>query len=183
MPLTFEWSDGGLGTVRDSLAPGDYFVEITDANGCSLVDTFSILQGSQLQIQTLNLLNVNCYGEETGQISIAVQQGIPPYQLNWSNGATGPELSGLAAGQYLLDLLDSAGCTLQQSFEISQPDPLLLSANLVADTCGQQTGAIFTQTTGGTSPYQWSWSNGAATPDLHDLPSGSLGSPSARRAS
>ena len=175
MPLTFEWSDGGLGTVRDSLAPGDYFVEITDANGCSLVDTFSILQGSQLQIQTLNLLNVNCYGDETGQISIAVQQGIPPYQLNWSNGATGPDLSGLAAGQYLLDLVDSAGCTLQQSFEISQPDPLMLSANLVADTCGQQTGAIFTQTTGGTSPYQWSWSNGAATPDLHDLPSGSLG--------
>ena len=43
-PYTILWSTGDTGITVDSLAPGEYFVEVSDSNNCSVLDSFVILE-------------------------------------------------------------------------------------------------------------------------------------------
>lgn len=45
-PYTYSWSSGGTGQTESGLAPGNYTVCITDANGCSACDTLTMTYAS-----------------------------------------------------------------------------------------------------------------------------------------
>ncbi|MBL7802290.1 MAG: gliding motility-associated C-terminal domain-containing protein [Saprospiraceae bacterium] len=171
-PFNFDWSDGGTGPVREQLLPGDYGVLVSDANGCTSADTFTVAATSPPQILSAQIIPVPCFGENSGQIALQVEGGAPPYQSSWSNGAGGLVLTGLAAGPYALVLTDAAGCTLQVNYDITQPAPLSAGVAHDADTCGQQTGALVLTGSGGVAPYQVLWSNGATGTAVDHLPAG-----------
>src|SRR5204862_227637 len=93
---------------------------------------------------------------------------------SWSNGATTEDLSGLAAGTYNVTVTDNNNCTASTSVTITQPAAALsLSETHVNVLCfGNCTGSINLTVTGGTTPYSYSWSNGATTEDLSGLAAG-----------
>ncbi len=161
MPLTFLWEDGFTGAMRSGLAAGDYIVSLSDAQGCSRTDTFTVAAIFTPEIANALVVDAACNGENTGAISITVGSGTPPYVFDWSNGASGNALSGLSAGQYSVVLSDANGCKIQEQFIVGQPAPLSLLAAVAADTCGQQSGAISLVAAGGTAPFAFNWSDGA----------------------
>lgn len=57
-------------------------------------------------------------GGGNGAIELFVQGGRPPYAYEWSNGATTKDISGLAAGIYMLTVTDEAGCSGSFTFEL-----------------------------------------------------------------
>ena len=57
-PFTFNWSNGGTSAMIEDLLPGDYYVTVTDANGCSSNGWIPII-GSDTQAPTLNLFKSN----------------------------------------------------------------------------------------------------------------------------
>jgi gliding motility-associated-like protein len=87
-----------------------------------------------------------------------------PYSLNW----TGPDgftsvlsdLGDLSAGEYILNVIDDAGCLATASVSITEPETLEITlTDLVNATCNtSEDASILVDITGGTSPYSYSWS-------------------------
>lgn len=172
LSFDYVWSTGDTTSVLDSLPAGSYSVTVTDANGCSVIDTFVIEQNDSLAVQGV-VSNVTCNGRLNGSINTTVTGGVPFYTYLWSNGATTADLNGLAAGTYTLTVTDQAGCTLVDSFEVTQPDTLLLSFTGTDVSCfGGNDGTASVTATGGTAPYSYLWSNSSTASSLSGLTAG-----------
>ena len=64
---------------------------------------------------TPSVTNTTCTSA-IGAISLIVNGGTAPYTYLWNNGATTPNISGLAAGAYSLTITDANGCSYQYAF-------------------------------------------------------------------
>jgi pimeloyl-ACP methyl ester carboxylesterase len=53
-------------------------------------------------------------GAQDGNITVVATAGVAPYSFNWSGGQTTANLSGLAAGTYIVRVSDSRGCFTYQ---------------------------------------------------------------------
>jgi hypothetical protein len=181
-PYTYVWSPtGGTAATASGLPTGTYTVSVTDANGCTASASGTITQPTALGLSGFpTATNVNCFGDSTGSVTgLNPTGGTPPYTYLWSNGATTQSITGLPAGTYNGTVTDANGCTLSSptGFTITQPATALslngfptvgdISCNGSCD--GSVTGLV---PTGGVTPYTYSWSNGATTPDVTGLCAG-----------
>ena len=68
---------------------------------------------------------------------MAPSGGTPPYSINWTPGnLTTPTISDLCAGEYILTLTDTNGCTVVDTFNIIEPPVLTASiSNTVQVLC------------------------------------------------
>jgi uncharacterized protein (DUF2141 family) len=175
IPLyTYLWSNGSTLQDPQNLVAGTYSVTVTDANGCTDSVAVTITQPqAPLTLSTVTT-NILCYGGQTGNIDLTVSGGTAAYTYAWSNGATTQDINNLAAGTYSITVTDANNCTEQASATITQPQvPLTVSSTQVNVLCyGANTGSIDASVSGGTSPYTYTWSNGAVGQDLANIPSG-----------
>ncbi len=118
----------------------------------------------------------NGSGPLTGSIDLTITGGSLPYEFDWDNGQTTEDLSGLGTGTYAVTVTDANGCLMEFSFDISEPDPILVTGVETDLDCnslsGDPTGAINLTVTGGTGAYTFAWSNGETTQDLTGLAAG-----------
>ncbi|MFT7114537.1 MAG: gliding motility-associated-like protein, partial [Candidatus Azotimanducaceae bacterium] len=157
---TYFWSTGETTSTISGLSPGNYQVVVTDGNGCTRTYDFEIFQPFVLQVDDLITHNV-CFGDSNGAIDLEVSGGISPYQFSWSNGATTEDLTGLAAGYYVVTAQDFAGCDTVLGFNVNQPKALDFVLNITNPTCyNDGDGSARIQISGGTAPYLLEWSNG-----------------------
>jgi len=172
---TYLWSDGSSAQNRTNMLGGTYFVTASDQNGCSTSASVTINQPlAPLLIDTIITTNINCFGESTGSLSVNVSGGTIPYSYLWSNGSTTASTSNLAANTYQITVTDQNGCTASGAATLLQPSAALTAiASPTAASCfGGNNGAINLNTTGGTSPYSFTWSNGATTANINSLAAG-----------
>jgi gliding motility-associated-like protein/uncharacterized repeat protein (TIGR01451 family) len=174
LPYTFDWSNGTVNEDATNIPEGSYFVNVSDANGCGIFETFQVNQPDTLvYISTSNTTSLLCNGDSDASISIVVAGGTPAYTFAWTNAATTQNISNLSAGTYSVTVTDDNGCNVSQSFTITQPTSLQLAETHTDVLCfGEATAAIQVSTTGGTAPYTYLWNNGAQTEDLTSLPQG-----------
>jgi subtilisin-like proprotein convertase family protein len=173
MPYFFNWSNGQFGIGLDILenqTSGIYSVTVTDANGCSTTENNIILQAPQLLTLTVNdLVPVTCFGEASGRIAVSVSGTVGNVSVTWNGLPGGFTLADVPAGQYIVQVQDGRGCSIRDTFLLTQPE-LPLIANLVSQQnalcAGEPNGNILVNTTGGTLPYSFQWNNGATTEDL-----------------
>lgn len=119
--------------------------------------------------------SVRCFGEKNGVARVTVT-GTEPISYLWddSNAQTTAAATGLAAGTYSVTITDGTGCFEEVSVTVEQPNTVVIAAATTPVICyGQSNGEIDLTTTGGTSPYYYSWSTNASTEDLTGLASGS----------
>jgi gliding motility-associated-like protein len=172
-PYGFIWSNGQTGALNQNLAASTYAVTLTDQNGCSSVDSVTVIQPSLLQLN-LNTISVSCNGGADGVITANLNGGTNPYTYQWSNGVFGPTNSNLTAGTYSLTATDANGCTLTAQEVVVQPTALTSDVNAEDVACnGASTGEASVVVTGGTFPYSFLWNIGANTPQITNLPMGS----------
>ncbi|MBI4647362.1 MAG: SprB repeat-containing protein [Bacteroidia bacterium] len=171
-PYAFQWNNGSIDSIIDSLAGGIYLVTVTDVNGCS---TFSYATVDESDGPAINVItaNVACYNGNNGSIDIGVISGTPPYTYNWSNGSTTQDISALVAGTYDLIVTDDNDCQAVESFIIGQPENIVLTVTTTDATCGLANGTASVIISGGVSPYSISWSTGATLAMLSGLAAGS----------
>ncbi len=137
----------------------------------AFVATISIAYG-QLQV-SLTSTNCSCYGLCDGSITATVTGGTPPYQYYWESDTnqvtqTTDIITNLCAGMYWITVTDNGGQQVTDWIYLSEPS--LITANIcvtnpTCPTCND--GIINTNTSGGTPPYTYLWSNGATNPDLY----------------
>ncbi|MDZ4751582.1 MAG: choice-of-anchor L domain-containing protein [Flavobacteriales bacterium] len=191
-PYTYDWSgpDGFESDTEDlsSLLPGAYCVVVTDQTGCIGEICVTIIQTEELIItsETIPLYGcgfpISCFGECDASIDVENSGGIEPYEYVWTgpNGFTSDtqDIIGICAGSYTLTITDAVGCTLIDSYNITQP--LALSIQLIGQIdvlCnGEQSGSATVDAQGGCPPYTYVWSHDPLEtgPTADDLPSGTF---------
>jgi len=170
-PYSYTWTGGDTTEDLIGLAPGIYTVVITDANNCTMQQTFTI-RTDNIFVISVGITQPLC-GESNGSATVAVSGGLPPFTIQWSNGQMGATINNLPAGSYGVTVTDGNGCTASETADISSVNDLSITGNVTNNTCGSSnTGAIDITVTGGTVPYAFQWSNGAAAEDIANLAEG-----------
>lgn len=136
-----------------------YSTTVTDANGCEQTSTLALTEPVSPVVTTTNIVDVDCFGESTGEINHQIAGGTPPYAYQWSNGNTAVNLIQVPAGSYDLTITDANSCTYSFTDTISEPQNALSVTSITQDVdCfGNATGQIDLSTTGGTLPYNYQW--------------------------
>lgn len=161
------------GPSLSNIPAGNYGVTVTDANNCSETAYFEVEQAPDLTHE-FTVQDVMCYGDASGEILIELQGGTAPFSYSWSNGSTGNNPVNLTAGDYSVAVIDANGCQYEMSTVISQPEAAFTVNSEVTDVLcyGETTGMVISEAAGGTAPYSYEWSNGAAQKDLINVPAG-----------
>ena len=175
-PYSYAWSNGSAGSVLANVSGGVYNVVVTDNNGCIDSTSITLTTPSQaLDVVTLSSSNLSCYGDSTATITVSATGTQGTVAFNWSNGATGQQLTGVGAGTYVVTATDGKGCTSNESVILTEPSAPL-STSLVSatrDFCNSSSGALTIAASGGTSPYLYSWNNGGTSSSIANKTAGS----------
>ena len=164
-PYTYSWNTTPVQTTStaSNLMAGTYTVSVIDNKGCSTTASTIITQPvAAVNASISSQTNVNCYGQATGSATATTTGGTSPYTYTWNTTPvqTGCTASGLTAGIYTVSIIDNKGCSTTASTIISQPAAALnasISSQTNVNCYGQATGTASVTTTGGTSPYTYSW--------------------------
>ncbi|WP_064497411.1 Ig-like domain-containing protein [Dokdonia donghaensis] len=175
-PYTYSWSNGATTAQIDNLSPGDYTVEVTDDNGCTVESTVTINPGSCNNLSiTTSVENVTCNGFSDGFVGSNTTGGVGPFTYSWSNGATTENINNVEAGNYTVTVTDTfTNCTAQSTVAVNEPT--VLSAGIAVNNVlcfGESTGSLNLTVSGGTLDYTYEWSSGQTIEDLTGLPAGS----------
>lgn len=141
-----------------------------------IVDDLEFVDCSSLSV-SLSATDVTTAGNADGTATATPSGGTPPYNYYWSPSAqTTSTIVNLAPGTYCVTISDANGCTATTACEtVSEPDCSGFSVSVTTTdntTVGGTGGTATANPSGGTSPYQYSWSNGDTSYLIVNLPAG-----------
>lgn len=160
----------GLDEWKSNFEPGDTFpIGITtvtyqasdlsgNTNNCSFTITVVSTSVNPVISITDNSGNTNndgliCSGDDA---TLDVGAGYDTY--SWSTSETTSGISVSASNTYSITVTDNIGCTGTASTNITALAlPEAGTCNVVHDHCMEGTGSLELQVSGGTAPYQFSW--------------------------
>ena len=156
------WDDATIvGFNPMNLPVGQYAFEISDANGCTKRDTAELKlpfcnEPCPEIIEEFAVVDAEC-GESNGNMFVTVQ-GQAMYSYEWDTGATGQELTNLAAGIYCVTItsLNNPVCIYEACQEVDEIDGPVVSG-IVADATCDTDGSITLDISGGTPAYALLW--------------------------
>ncbi len=164
-PFSFSWNGPGGFTSDapeiDGLLSGNYFVSVTDENGCLYTAEFEVGAPEPLA-GSVTASPVTCAGDD-GSLSLTASGGTAPYEISWTGPggftADGGEVDGLIAGVYFYEITDSVGCSVTGEAELLFIADIEAAADVQEILCGgTDNGVISISLSGGTPPYEIAWS-------------------------
>lgn len=182
---SYEWKDSedtvlpSTTNLLDGIGAGDYFLKVTDANGCELETDYTITEPAALSVRT-DEVSIDCFGN-TGQLIALVEGGVSPYSYQWYNASN--ELvseestaNNIPTGTYSVTVIDaSANQTELTDIILTHPDLLeITDIDIIDVTCYEgEDGSIRVTAIGGTGDYLYQWSHTTvSTNEVTSLTSG-----------
>ncbi|WP_442266686.1 T9SS type A sorting domain-containing protein [Tenacibaculum sp. ZS6-P6] len=164
----------GTANILSDLSPGNYYVEIEDANGNTVRS--STIKFTEPEILELTLASsyVSCGIGNDWTITSTVKGGTAPYRYIWNNGETTADLNNIVSGLYEVTVVDINGCSVTKEIELLTPPELIISTEQINDPkCfNGSNGNIKIEVSGGLPPYIYEWNNGNSTNTNNNLTSG-----------
>lgn len=175
----FAWSPAVTVGVSDSIATGLsanvlYIVTVTDANLCSVVDSFRLrVPTNGVQVAITDSVAISCNGGANGQLFATPSNGTPNYSYTWiklgggtvSTGATDSIAINLSADTYRVIVTDNNAC--QDSVDYTLSEPTVVNASFVDSVTlacfGDSNGSLTVLPSGGTPGYTFTWSPAVTT--------------------
>ncbi len=159
---TLNWSNGFTGNPNSGLFAGNYTLTVTDANGCVSTFTTTLVAPTSITVAA-NTASPSCAGFCNGSATVTANGGTPSYtyQLNvfpFTINTTGI-FSGLCAGNYIVNVNDSKGCSQSVNFSISNPPALTPAITGTQSSCNLCGGAATVTPAGGVPGYTVTWTN------------------------
>ncbi|PCH94038.1 MAG: hypothetical protein COB85_06100, partial [Bacteroidetes bacterium] len=171
-PFTYLWDDPGTQTniSATALCSGMVRVLITDAIGCSIGDSIMVNEPIEIAL-TFATIDVACFGNCDGTISVTAINGQGPYTYSWNNGAPPVSNPGnLCPNIYKVQVSDSLGCSTTDSAQVTEPLLITNSMTLTDESCpGICDGSASATVLGGVQPYTYSWSNAQTSSSISAL--------------
>ncbi|SMG09519.1 Por secretion system C-terminal sorting domain-containing protein [Marivirga sericea] len=161
-PYSYLWSTGETTSTINDLTVGDYSVEITDFNGCSIIENYTLTEPDPVQMLNPQISNVDCYANATGQVVLNASGGAGDntYSLDGTNFQTSNNFSGLTAGDYTFQVKDANNCIDEIDVTVTEPEELrAIITNAYNARCGDPVGYAKVAVRGGVEPYDIIWEN------------------------
>jgi large repetitive protein len=156
-PYTYLWSSGETTVTATQLAAGTNTVKVTDADGCTLQQTFSVASPSAISLISETVFSPVCAGGN-GSIQVTVVGGSSPYTYQW-NGQSGTGfIQNIKAGNYQLEVKDANGCSFTKSFSMTDPPPFTIDLGPDKKICTG--GVLAIPSPVDASSYLWTSTNG-----------------------
>lgn len=160
-PYYVQTTNGTISFVNSTtldLDPGFYTITVRDTLGCT-VNASVLMQNPSSVFATAQAIDLTCYNNHSGSITIDVQTGEPPYTVNNIQFTNSTSFTNLNAGTYTYLVTDAKGCTKTVTATVNQPLPLIIdSVHLDAlISCNNlNDAAVDIYATGGTTPFTYS---------------------------
>jgi gliding motility-associated-like protein len=157
-PYTFAWSNNTASQNLTGVIANTYTVTITDANNCTLVQSFIVTEAPSL-LTSVSGNNPDCFGNATGFAVANAAGGTPPYNFTWSttpaqNGIMGVKLLGDVT--YFVSVNDANNCQVIDSVRLVNPTPVTVVTVPINVKCFEgNNGEITIQASGGSSLYEY----------------------------
>jgi hypothetical protein len=164
--LVYDWSHGASTEDLTGLAEGQYFLKITDENGCTDTALVEVPANPEINLSP-TVTDVLCNAGTTGSINLGASGGTGTLSYSWSpNTSDNSEIvSNLSAGTYSVTVTDAEGCQIIRDIKVGEPNSALSGTAVASDvSCnGGSNGAVEVFPTGGTPGYTYTWSDGSIT--------------------
>lgn len=171
---TFEWSNGETTQTITGLSDGPHTVTVTDENGCTAVQTVTVLAGNCGITTSFIATAAACNGQANGTATVVINGGNAPFTYAWSSGGSAQTENGLAAGTYTVTIIDANNCDVESEVTITQPSVLELEVVSVVETdCpNAPNGSAVVSGSGGTGSLSYQWSNNQTGAEVDGLIAG-----------
>jgi len=175
-PYVYIWTKEADDTISQtssvsSLAPGKYYIYVTDdnGNGCMVMDSVTISEPDSITYASV-ITQTNC-NASTGIITITPAGGTPaagvaPYTYTWSPNVaeTDSIAENLSVGIYKFTITDANSCTKVDSLEMTDAGTITVTT---FDTTGVSGAGICdgiakVNYTGETGPVSYLWNDPSA---------------------
>lgn len=131
-PYQFDWDSAAgnqVTSTASNLCPGNYFVTVTDANGCTTVNSVQVTEPSALSVATTST-PTTCQACTDGSATATVSGGTPSYSYLWTpSGQTTQTAMNLASGTYTVTATDAQGCTISDTVQVLQPTGIVANGS------------------------------------------------------
>ncbi|TNE59211.1 MAG: T9SS type B sorting domain-containing protein [Bacteroidetes bacterium] len=174
-PYQYSWNTGATGDIIQNLGCGIYTVTVTDALGCTSVATDTLPCPVLLQLDSIQVKPVRCFGEANGLARVFVQGGTGSLTYLWSdpNQQFAPAAQDLPPGTYTVTVTDVKGCSITASATVTEPPLLTASQMSTSVSCfNSANGSITLTINGGVQPYSILWNTMDSVPQLTGLSAG-----------
>jgi gliding motility-associated-like protein len=194
---TVTWASSGNGVFDDPAIDNPYYsfgtfdyslgsvtltMEVAGSGPCGTAVSSAVITIYPLPvIQVTQLKNISCTGLTDGEIHLDATVGQAPYTYSIDGSPFQPSggFTGLSAGSYYFEVMDANSCLSDITLDIEEPLPFTVTLDSTWNvSCnGGDDGAIYITASGGTEPYNISWTGPAgytaSTADITGLVAGS----------
>jgi gliding motility-associated-like protein len=164
-PFTYKLNNGtySANSTFSGLNAGTYTIYVKDINNCVDDTVVNLTASPPINITSVSVTNLTCYGANNGSITVLANGGNPPLTYNVNVQAFTPSniISNLAPGSYVVNVKDANGCTSSTVAFLSSPGQILVNTlSITNPTCGTNNGAITITAFGGTPPLNYALNAG-----------------------
>ncbi len=136
-------------------------------------DPFSgIAEDIECALQITELDASGAEGGNNGSASVSADGAIGELTISWSTGESSNSISGLAPGEYSVEVSDAAGCTDEQTFTVEAVCALSAEVEGMDDTNGNSTGSASVTVDGNFGSIDYNWDNGMTGASIDGLAAG-----------
>jgi gliding motility-associated-like protein len=188
-PFNYLWSNGATTEDLTNIPAGNYSLVLTDANGCSRNQQFSVTRPSPITLNVATQSDFNCQTKTVVQNFTAQSSGgVQPIQFTWSSGTVSGNQNQLMStnldGTIILTATDAIGCTNNYTFDVNLP--ILGNIGFEFDSFAFQTYGSYSindpiqfesTITGDYESVNWNFGDGQFSTDLNPIHSYSVPGP------
>ncbi len=159
---TYEWNDPDDSTTEDidNLTPGLYTVTVTDANGCTNLETYTVVDFADCTIELSYLsFNASCAEATNGSINLTVTGANMPVTYAWNNGVGSiQDPNNLAPDTYCVTVTDAVGCVADTCIVVNANAGINVFATANDASCDVASdGSVNLTVSAGIAPFTYDW--------------------------
>ena len=163
---TYSWSHDP--TVNSNgiidIGQGDYTVTVTDDNGCTLIDSFTVESPDEFVafVDQQQTQDISCFDAQ-GLITIGNTGGVGTLTYEWpANESMTQTATNLGPGEYIITVTDENGCVDTAAYTLTASEEIFFDlADFEDPTCaGGQACIGVVNTSGGVGNFRFSINNG-----------------------
>ena len=126
---TYSWANSlGNSSSLSGLSEGSFTLTISDSLLCDTIINYDLNYLTTLSLSNSSY-DISCNGANDGSVSVT-PSGSSGYLFDWGSGFNNiSSLSGLSAGIYSVNVMDTNGCMISTSFNIVEPPANQVSFN------------------------------------------------------
>ena len=179
LPYTYSWDTGALTEDLNNIPADTYNILVTDANGCFTKLNVTVdAAPDAIQIANISVNNLSDYQSNDGSIALEITGGAIPYAISWIRNSDNVDfgsnttINNLTADSYTISVTDNNGCSIFESYEVTQPD--IVEETITPPTCtGESNGSILLFVNKGNGNFTYTWNTGETTNTINNLAAGS----------